>query len=161
MKVRFSRRNSDLLLAIILFAVGVIYLLLMLPLFYITPIFGVGNSSWPPNGFLSTFEIFWQPICAILYFLAAWKIFRRKDERTQIFANLPLFASLIEALVLNVYQIIATRVSQKFVDGIFTSNAHYSMISAFVYIALPIVTIAFVNHYFVNSSRDNVALHSK
>lgn len=161
MKLRFSRRNSDLLLAMIFFAMGVIYLLLMLPLFYITPIFGVGNPSWPSNGFLSIFEIFWQPICAFLYLLAAWKIFRRQDSRVQVFANLPLFASLIEALVLNIYQIIATRFSRNFVDGIFTSHAHYSIVSAFVYIALPVVTIAFVNHYFANFSRSHTALHSK
>jgi hypothetical protein len=136
------------------FATGAIYLILMLPLFYITPIFGVGEhvGNWPANGFLSNFEIAWQPICAVFYFLAFAKIIAPRKifagKSTKIFANLPLIASLIEALVLNIYQIVGTRISRNFVDGIFTANSEYSIFSAVIYISFTLVAIAFVNHYF-------------
>ncbi len=157
--VRVSSRNSDILLASLFIFMGFIYLILMLPLFYIAPIFGVGDhvGNWPQNGFLSFFEIIWQPICAVFYFLAALKIMRPKkyfaNKSQRFIACLPLFASFFEALMLNFYQIIGTRISRNFVDGIFTSQAEYSIFSAVIYISLPVVAVAFINHYFSGFDR--------
>ena len=156
--VRISRRKSDALLAILMFVMGVIYIILLVPIFWPgTEILGVINHHFA-NGFLSYFEMVWQPICAFFYFIAfakiMWpeKIFAKKEVR--IFAILPLFASFIEALVLNIYQLIVTHISRNFVDGIFTTNAHYPVFLAAIYIVTPPFVIVFLSHYFAKNKTE-------
>lgn len=155
MKTTFSSGKFYVLFSLLFFVTGIIYIVLMLPLFKIGPVMGVGDPSWPPNGWLSNFEIVWQPVCAILYFVASWGLIMHRPSKIAgadlWLINSPLIASLIEALTLNVYQIIATRVSSNFVDGIFTSHQPYSLLAAAIYIALPIIAIILVDHLFAKS----------
>lgn len=149
MKKTVSRGEFCVLIGTLFFATGIIYLILMLPLFQIGPVLGVGDPSWPPNGWLSNFEIVWQPVCAILYFAAGWRLIAHRPDKIAgaelLLIDSPLLASLVEALTLNIYQLIATRVSRNFVDGIFTSSRLYSWLAAAIYVALPIAAIAVVN----------------
>ncbi|MFZ2560678.1 MAG: hypothetical protein WAW91_03600 [Candidatus Nanoperiomorbaceae bacterium] len=154
---RYHRR-IEIFLVFPIFSLAVIYLLLMLPLFSVTPILGVGSLPWHQNYFLSKFEIFWQPICAVFYFLAGAELLTRDNfSRKRLFCNLAVGCSLIEALVLNIYLPIATRVQIAqhgiFIDGIFTSKDPYSLFGTILYIAIPLFSLILVNLFFAKPAQ--------
>ena len=143
-----------LFIVVVLAFTGIMYLVLMLPLFHIAAILGIGELPPAPNGPLSTFEIFWQPICAIAYFVAAWHL-SIGSKYARISMNIAMAGTLIEALVLNVTIFFASRVTTDFRDGIFFSAGPYPLSKAVGFIAAALAALILLNFYFAKSTTKN------
>lgn len=141
------------LISTIFFVVGALYFALLIPIFWPgVNVLGVNNPSLSPNRALSIFEIFWQPVCGILYIVASVKFPKIGVPGRKFFAIFALISSFIEALVLNIYLLAATRISRPFIDGIFTSAEKYPFSRAVFCVLLPLATMAFLGWFFARES---------
>ena len=130
--------------------VGALYLILLLPTIGIS-ILGVPAAKPETWGFLTWFEVFWQPICAGFYFLAAWQISRRKHS-AKLFTLIAIGCTVFEALMLNIYQFFATR-QGILNDGIFQNSNEYPLAKVIIFVGFAIGAWLVVFFYFQKSSR--------